>query len=67
MSRNELSKHPSRICPETVHGLHILEDSTVPGYAIVCLACGKLWRHGPRQGHRPVLRDLVHDDEGGAA
>jgi hypothetical protein len=27
---------------------HLLDDSQVPGYAIVCIICGKLWRRGPR-------------------
>jgi hypothetical protein len=35
---------PSQKC------VHLLDDSTVPGYAIVCLWCNRLWRHGPRAG-----------------
>jgi hypothetical protein len=27
---------------------HLLDDSTVPGYALICLVCGQLWRYGPR-------------------
>lgn len=32
---------------------HLLDDSTVPGYALTCLVCGQLWKYGPRAGaHR---------------
>lgn len=33
---------------DTVARAHLLEDGTVPGWPIVCLLCGRMWRHGPR-------------------
>ncbi len=33
---------------------HVLDDSTVPGWAIACVVCGRLWRRGPDVGRRGV-------------
>lgn len=36
--------------PLTRDCFHLLDDSDVPGYAIVCTICGQLWVRGPRVG-----------------